>query len=189
MNLRSLAVFVATGMLVLALGACASANGTYSASGTDPAVTNSDQLGPADGYIPAGDSVRLTDDVPAVTRLDSGLRDALARAAEAAAGHQVTVALADGWRSERYQQYLFDQAVIEYGSEEEATRWVKPADQSQHVHGKAVDIATADAIDWLARFGARYGLCQIYLNESWHFELATDASGTCPPKLADSAAG
>jgi len=66
---------------------------------------------------------------------------------------------------------------------------VKHGDESKHVRGEAVDIATADAMDWLSRFGGEYGLCRIYANEAWHFELAADASGTCPALLTDSTAG
>ena len=31
------------------------------------------------------------------------------------------------------------------------------------------------------------GLCQIYANELWHFELVTDAEGKCPPLLPNAA--
>ena len=60
---------------------------------------------------------------------------------------------------------------------------------SKHVTGEAVDVATADAMDWLNRFGSEYGLCQIYANEAWHFELAADASSVCPPMMSDSTVG
>jgi hypothetical protein len=182
---------------VVALSGCTLVGGVAAAQGAntpdgDPVgapVSASSELGPADGYIPVGESVALTDDVPAVTNLDSSLRDALANAAQAAADRDVQFTLVDGWRSARYQQYLFDQAVAQYGSAEEAARWVKQTDQSKHVLGEAVDIATADAMDWLNRFGAEFGLCQIYANEAWHFELAADDTGTCPPQLTDGSAG
>ena len=178
-------------LAVAALTGCTASAGGLSAMPVPSSehVSSADQLGPDDGYIPDGESVGLNDDVPAVTRLDPQLRAALDRAAASAANRDVTFTIADGWRSERYQQYLFDQAVVTYGSESEARRWVKPGDQSKHVHGQAVDIATADAMDWLSRFGAEYGLCQIYANEAWHFELAADASGTCPAQLTDGSAG
>jgi hypothetical protein len=44
-----------------------------------------------------------------------------------------------------------------------------------------------DADYWLIANGARFGLCRIYANELWHFELATDALGNCPPLLASAA--
>jgi zinc D-Ala-D-Ala carboxypeptidase len=40
---------------------------------------------------------------------------------------------------------------------------------------------------WLIANGSRFGLCQIYANELWHFELATDAAGGCPALLPNAA--
>ena len=53
------------------------------------------------------------------------------------------------------------------------------------------DVGGFDAMDWLTRFGAGYGLCQTYANEIWHYEFVADAvsSDTCPAKLADANAG
>ena len=74
----------------------------------------------------------------------------------------------------------------QYGSEEEAARWVATADTSAHVSGDAVDIGPADASAWLSEHGAEYGLCQIYGNEPWHFELRPEAiDDGCPPMYAD----
>lgn len=194
MPLRAFSAARTAAALLLVLTAAALTGCSASAAGQTAAppvehVSSADQLGPDDGYIPDGESVALTDDVPAVTRLVPRLRSALDRAAASAAHRNVTFTIADGWRSERYQQYLFDRAVVKYGSTSEAERWVKPGDQSKHVRGEAVDIATADAMDWLNRFGAEYGLCQIYANEAWHFELAADADGNCPAQLTDGSAG
>lgn len=41
----------------------------------------------------------------------------------------------------------------------------------------------------MIQHGADYGLCQVYENEIWHFELLTEPGGTCPPMLEDGAAG
>ena len=76
-----------------------------------------------------------------------------------------------GWRSPEYQDQLLREAVSKYGSEEEAARWVATADTSAHVSGDAIDIGPFDATAWLSEHGAEYGLCQIYGNESWHYEL------------------
>ena len=62
-----------------------------------------------------------------------------------------------------------------YGSEAEAARWVATPDTSAHVSGDAVDIGPADATAWLSEHGAAYGLCQIYGNEPWHYELRPEA--------------
>jgi zinc D-Ala-D-Ala carboxypeptidase len=38
----------------------------------------------------------------------------------------------------------------------------------------------------LSEHGYRYGLCQIYDNEPWHYELRPEAvTGGCPPRYAD----
>ena len=44
-------------------------------------------------------------------------------------------------------------------------------------------------MDWLNRFGAEFGLCQIYANEAWHFEYVPGVTDECPPQLLDSTAG
>ena len=76
--------------------------------------------------------------------------------------------------------------ALGYGSDEEAARWVATADRSAHVAGDAVDIGPSAARAWLSEHGARYGLCQIYRNESWHYELLPRAIGRgCPPMYAD----
>ena len=60
------------------------------------------------------------------------------------------------------------------------------ADTSAHVSGDAVDIGPADATAWLSEHGAAYGLCQIYGNEPWHYELRPEAvDHGCPPMYAD----
>ena len=39
---------------------------------------------------------------------------------------------------------------------------------------------------WLSERGAEYGLCQIYGNEPWHYELRPEAGAQgCPPTYAD----
>ena len=63
-----------------------------------------------------------------------------------------------------------------YGSEAEAARWVATPDTSAHVSGDAVDIGPSAAAAWLSEHGAAYGLCQIYGNEPWHYELRPDAA-------------
>ena len=145
------------------------------------------QVGEADGLVPNGASV-FDDRTPAVANLESGLLDALRRAAKAAARDGVELRVNSGWRSAEYQEQLFRDAVATYGSESEAARWVATARTSPHVSGKAVDIGPAHAAAWLSEHGARYGLCQIYRNEPWHFELRPTASSRgCPRMYPDSA--
>ncbi len=91
-----------------------------------------------------------------------------------------------GWRSAAYQAQLLREAVSTYGSEREAARWVATPETSPHVSGNAVDIGPFAATAWLSKYGATYGLCQIYRNEPWHYELRADAVGHgCPPMYAD----
>jgi LAS superfamily LD-carboxypeptidase LdcB len=91
-----------------------------------------------------------------------------------------------GWRSPAYQEQLLRAAVSKYGSEREAARWVATPDRSAHVSGDAVDIGPVAAAAWLSDHGARYGLCQIYGNEPWHYELRTEAiDHACPLMYAD----
>jgi zinc D-Ala-D-Ala carboxypeptidase len=142
-------------------------------------------LGQADGAVPDGTSV-FDDDVPAVANLDPDLLGALRQAATDAAADGVSFYVTSGWRSAEYQNHLLRQAVAEYGSEQEAARWVATADTSPHVSGEAVDIGHSNATTWLSERGAMYGLCQIYGNEPWHYELRPAAGGHgCPPMYAD----
>lgn len=141
----------------------------------------------ADGHVSEAVTV-FDDDVPAVANLDSDLVAALRRAATDAADDGVTFYVNSGWRSRDYQERLLREAISEYGSQEEAARWVATPDTSPHVSGDAVDIVHADATGWLSRHGAAYGLCQIYDNEPWHYELRPDAVDRgCPARYADAA--
>jgi zinc D-Ala-D-Ala carboxypeptidase len=141
--------------------------------------------GEADGVVPDGVTV-FDDDYPAVAKLDPDLLGALRRAATAAAGDGVEIYVNSGWRSPAYQEQLLQEAVSEYGSEAEAARWVATPTTSLHVSGDAVDIGPSDATAWLSEHGAEYGLCQIYDNEPWHYELRPDAiEHGCPTRYAD----
>jgi D-alanyl-D-alanine carboxypeptidase len=138
-----------------------------------------------DGVVPDGTTV-FDDDRPGVANLDADLHQALRDAATDAADVGITVYVDSGWRSPAYQDQLLREAVAEYGSEAEAARWVATVDTSAHVSGDAVDIGGSDARAWLWEHGAGYGLCQIYGNEPWHYELRPEAIGRrCPPMYRD----
>ena len=142
-------------------------------------------LGEADGAVPDGTTV-FDDRIPGVANLDPGLLGALRRAATDAADDGVEFLVDSGWRSPAYQDQLLREAVSKYGSEEEAARWVATAETSAHVSGVAVDIGPVEAAAWLSEHGAEYGLCQIYGNEPWHYELRPEAVDRgCPPAYAD----
>ncbi|WP_344387030.1 M15 family metallopeptidase [Streptomyces vastus] len=142
-------------------------------------------LGEADGAVP--DDVTVFDDaIPAVANLDPGLRKALRQAATDAADDGVEFYVNNGWRSPEYQNQLLREAVSKYGSADEAARWVATAVTSPHVSGDAVDIGRSAAMAWLSEHGAEYGLCQVYRNEPWHYELRTTAIDRgCPRMYAD----
>jgi zinc D-Ala-D-Ala carboxypeptidase len=142
-------------------------------------------LGEADGAVPDGTTV-FDDEVPGVANVDPALRGALRRAATDAAGDGVELYVDSGWRSPAYQEELLHEAISKYGSEEEATRWVATPNTSAHVSGDAVDIGPSGAAAWLSEHGAEYGLCQIYGNERWHYELRPEAiDHGCPAMYAD----
>jgi hypothetical protein len=144
-------------------------------------------LGEAGGAVPDGTTV-FDDWIPAVANLDQALLHALHRAAADGAANGIQLVVDSGWRSPAYQQRLLDEAVRKYGSEAEAARWVATPDTSAHVSGDAVDIGPNRAAAWLSEHGAAYGLCQIYANEPWHYELRTEAGRRgCPPVYADAA--
>ena len=127
------------------------------------------------------------DQVPAVAHLDPALLGALRRAAtDAARQDHLEFRVNSGWRSAAYQEQLLRDAVDKYGSRSEAARWVATPQTSAHVSGNAVDIGPPKAATWLAAHGTAYGLCQIYRNEAWHYELRPEAvAHGCPARYAD----
>jgi zinc D-Ala-D-Ala carboxypeptidase len=138
-----------------------------------------------DGAVPDGTTV-FDDGIPGVANLDPALLVALRQAASDAADEGVEFFVDSGWRSPEYQERLFAEAVSEYGSEAEAARWVATPNTSAHVSGDAVDIGHSEATAWLSEHGAAYGLCQIYGNEPWHYELRPEAREYgCPAMFAD----
>jgi len=142
-------------------------------------------LGVADGRVPDGATV-FADQYPAVANLDPDLLGALRTAAIAARRTGVELEVNSGWRSRAYQEQLLDEAISTYGSRTAAARWVATPATSPHVSGDAVDIGNSDATAWLTKHGAEYGLCQIFRNEPWHFELRPHAVDRgCPVRYAD----
>ena len=190
----AIAVAVVVAAIVAVLGGRPSAASSPSAAPAAPRHAPALADGPgsdegrvlgADGDVADGVTV-FDDDVPAVANLDPDLLDALRRAAIDAADDGITFSVNSGWRSPEYQDQLLRDAVAEYGSAAEAARWVATADTSPHVQGGAIDVGQSDATDWLSEHGAEYGLCQIYANEPWHYELRPEAAdGGCPAMYTD----
>jgi LAS superfamily LD-carboxypeptidase LdcB len=139
----------------------------------------------SDGVLPDGVTV-FDDEYSGIAGLDADLLQALREAATDAANDGIEFSVNSGWRSSEYQNQLLREAVAEFGSVAEAARWVATAETSSHVSGDAVDIGPSDAAVWLSEHGAHYGLCQIYDNEPWHYELRHEAVDRgCPPMYAD----
>ncbi|GAA4369590.1 M15 family metallopeptidase [Agromyces bauzanensis] len=164
-----------------------SASPSLSASAASAAPPRGEYRAAFDDSGRVADGVTVFEDgVPAVANLDPALLEALRQAATDAAGDGVPFVVNSGWRSPEYQDELFQEAIAEYGSREEAARWVATSATSSHVSGDAVDIGELDATAWLSERGAEYGLCQIYDNEPWHYELRTAAvDHGCPATYTD----
>jgi LAS superfamily LD-carboxypeptidase LdcB len=73
--------------------------------------------------VPDGTTV-FDDEIPGVAKLDPALLGALRQAATDAAYEGVEFVVDSGWRSPEYQEQLLREAVLKYGSEAEAARWV-----------------------------------------------------------------
>jgi zinc D-Ala-D-Ala carboxypeptidase len=177
-----------TTAVVLALAVAATIG---SALGCQAVATPSSAAAPplgateSDGVVPDGVTV-FDDEYPAVADLDPELLDAVRRAATAAADDGVQFTVTSGWRSAAYQDQLLREAVSEYGSVQEAARWVATPETSLHVSGDAIDLGHSAATSWLSEHGAGYGLCRVYRNEPWHYELRPGAvEHGCPTPYVD----
>ena len=141
--------------------------------------------GEAGGVLPDGVTA-FDGEYPGISELDPELLRALREATTDASDDGVEIYVNSGWRSRERQSELLREAVSKYGSEEEAARWVSTPDTSPHVSGDAADVGPSDATTWLSEYGAEYGLCQIYRNEPWHYELRPAAlDDGCPRMYAD----
>jgi zinc D-Ala-D-Ala carboxypeptidase len=173
----------------LVIGGAATTPQTGAPAGTSGAMTiGSAGVDTWNGWLPDGKTFSPFDTVSQpVARLDPLLLRAVQDATRAAASQGVNITLTSGWRSKGFQQRLFADAVRQYGSVDVAQQFVASPEGSKHVLGEAVDVTGAGATDWLIRNGAQFGLCQIYANENWHFEIAVDANGRCPTLRANAA--
>ncbi|OBK94064.1 peptidase [Mycobacterium asiaticum] len=178
--------FAVVAVAAAALSFCPPAAHDPSATITlaDRSVPLDPAFDPGDGSLPDGRPLTPFDvQNPAIGRLDPTLLSAIQSAATAAGNDGITMTITSGWRSPAFQQRLLDEAVQTYGSLAVARQYVQTPAASRHVVGEAVDVGGVGADQWLIANGARFGLCQIYANELWHFELAADAAGNCPALL------
>jgi zinc D-Ala-D-Ala carboxypeptidase len=185
MRVAVLLVVLGASAAVLGFQVLASPSSTATSPIYVPRSEHRRALGAAGGAVPDGTTI-FDDEIPGVANLDSDLLGALRRAATDAADDGVEFYVDSGWRSREYQEQLLREAISKYGSEEEATRWVATPNRSAHVSGDAVDIGPSVAAAWLSEHGAAYGLCRIYGNEPWHYELRPEAvAHGCPRTYAD----
>lgn len=158
------------------------------ASPADAPIVGAGAVDTWSGWLPDGRTFNPFDtSVQPIAELNPLLLRAVQDATHAAAAQNVNIVITSGWRSRGFQQRLFADGIRMYGSPEAASEFVASPGVSRHVVGAAVDIGGDGASEWMIRNGSRFGLCQIYANENWHFELATDAAGTCPPLRANAA--
>ncbi|MBJ7341532.1 M15 family metallopeptidase [Mycolicibacterium sp.] len=175
-------------LLAVALGAAPSDPPRPRIILADHTVAMDPPADPGNGALPDDDALTAFDvGDPAVGRLDPALLSAIQHASTAAAAAGITMTITSGWRSPEFQQRLLDDAVQTYGSFAAAREYVQTPEMSKHVVGAAVDVGGVGADQWLIANGSRFGLCRIYANELWHFELASDANGNCPALLPNAA--
>jgi len=109
--------------------------------------------------------------------------------AQAAAKEEgIEMVIDSGYRTTQTQEYLFNRAIKEHKTAEEAIKWVLPAELSRHPWGLALDVNLhheKSGASWLEANGATFGLCRVYENEWWHFEPLIAPGGICPPLLPD----
>ena len=182
-RIRVAGLLVVIASIAAALGSQLLASSSSTAASTVD-VLRSEHRGAPDDVVPTPRRSLTT--IRGAGNLDRALVGALREAATDAAFDGVELYVKSGWRSPEYQQQLLQEAISKYGSEEEAARWVATPETSPHVLGDAVDIGPIDATAWLSEHGAEYGLCQIYSNEPWHYELRPEAiDHGCPRMYAD----
>ncbi|MDD4333313.1 MAG: D-alanyl-D-alanine carboxypeptidase family protein [Patescibacteria group bacterium] len=125
-------------------------------------------------------------------RVKKEMADALKKVAAEATKRGYRLTITSGYRSLTMQEDLFKKAVLTYGSEEEARKYVaKPSTAAPHVRGIAVDICIQDHCQGIGTgqnanrddkwtqelkaimFTADPGFSR-YNKEWWHFEYNSD---------------
>ncbi|MTE14441.1 M15 family metallopeptidase [Nocardia aurantiaca] len=117
--------------------------------------------------------------------LDPHLAAAYSAAADEAHNAGVSLWITSGYRTPAEQEALWEDGLQTYGSPDAARRWVLPPNESTHVTGRAIDVGPQEGAAWLEANGNHWGLCRMYDNEWWHFELATAPDAPCPARLPD----
>jgi hypothetical protein len=100
----------------------------------------------------------------------------------------IEMSIDSGFRTTETQDYLYQRAIKEHKTAEEAKKWVLPSELSRHPWGLALDVNLhhdKSGASWLEANGATFGLCRVYENEWWHFEPLIAPGGICPPLKPD----
>ncbi|QXN72638.1 tape measure protein [Rhodobacter phage RcZahn] len=110
----------------------------------------------------------------AISGLNAGFGNQLAEmvaAAQAQFGPDA-VSITSAFRSVERQRELWEQALQQYGSPEEARRWVAPPGQSSHNFGMAADLGyrSPEVEQWFHQNAGQFGLDYRMGNEPWHIE-------------------
>lgn len=137
--------------------------------------------------LPLGQS-EITESTERPTDLHPHVLARFLSAQAAAKAEGVTMTIDSGYRTLETQNYLFQRAIKEHKTPEEAIKWVLPGDLSRHPWGLALDVNLhheKSGASWLEANGATFGLCRVYENEWWHFEPLIAPGGVCPPLLPD----
>lgn len=144
----------------------------------------------AGAVTPRSDTVVSVDAAdPALAGVDTELARRITDAQAAAANDGVVLTITSAKRSAEEQQALVDAAITRHGSHEEASKWVLPPEASGHVQGLAVDVGPTEGALWLGEHGLDFGLCRVYANEMWHFEMLPADEPACAPMHEDSSGG
>lgn len=90
------------------------------------------------------------------------------------------IEIVSGYRSKEDQEYLWNQALAKYGSEDAARQWVAPPGKSNHNYGIAADLSFTDddAREWAHANAGNYGLNFPMDWEPWHIETVEARGGT-----------
>ena len=142
--------------------------------------------GEADSAVPDGTTV-FDDEIPGVANLDSDLLGALRQAATDAADDGVEFVVDSGWRSPEYQEQLLRRGGRRSTAQKRKppAGWPPPT-RLRTCRGTRSTSGPPMPRRGCPQHGAEYGLCQIYGNEPWHYELRPEAGDHgCPPMYAD----
>jgi hypothetical protein len=123
--------------------------------------------------------------------LDETLEFRFLAAQAAAKVDGINLEITSGFRTYSRQKFLFEQAVVKYGSYMKAAKWVAPPEVSHHPMGLAIDVnypGDPSAAKWLETHGYKFGLCRIFKNEWWHFEPNIAPRWKCPKMFKDARA-